>query len=116
MKARFCAVLVALFSLACTGGGSGGNDDADVDIAWGCDGNASATDWLFYVEVTQTGGAEITDDELVCDVRQGGEFLETMYPQRQGGRWYAEAWEDDIGVDCDRFDGITVGCDGFDAQ
>ena len=95
-------VVVAL--AGCTTGGNGVRTDDINDtemLLWVqayCDGNASIWDWLVVFEAETTDDVFDMDAEVIQDGRVWGPI--DMWETRPG-EWYGEAWEDDLGMDCE---------------
>jgi hypothetical protein len=108
-----------LFLVACeveitpgTPGGSASNDDptflqtTDINqttlfhtVDFHCDGEQSLLDWLVVFQVQTPSHVVYVDVEVF---QRGTGFGAIALEESRSGDWYADIWEDDYGIDCER--------------
>lgn len=116
---RYSLLMVALTTLAACDVGSGGRvDGRDGDISdsdmfesveISCDGDASIWDYLVVMEAYTTDDVSDVSVELF---QRGDSFGVFELDEVRPGEWYADAWEDDLWIECE--DSMSATFTGID--
>ncbi len=98
-------ICFAAFALTACSPGGGALETSDINqtsfftsTSFVCDPTASVTDWLVVVEVETSTDVVYVDAEID---QSGLTFGPIVLDETRAGKWYGEAWEDDLGMDCE---------------
>lgn len=83
-------------------------------VSFVCDGEASLLDWLVVFEVESAPDVTYIDAQVF---QRGSGFGAIALDETRSGEWYADIWEDEYGIDCERdTQGVTFYAEDADGN